>query len=272
MIVPLLTAALLAQAALRNRWRGKVATLNLGNGTDDQVTAGLTRIAAAGARVICCQEAGDRHGAIAEFLRAHPSWTCWFGDGSAGASSVPILWDSTLGRLTAAVTTPAVPRMRIGRPGAGPATAKAKVVNRIRLQLAGRRGLRGRLHVLNEHQLPSVTRRGLSNIRARLAHYRRYIAVTVRVIEMRTGMVVLGMDANAEPGFPLLDPLEHIGLHQMTDEDTHGNRRIDLVFGRGVRAVDVDVIELAGFDHDGVVVDLAEHRAKKKPTHHREAA
>jgi exonuclease III len=110
-----------------------VASWNMGDGPDVRKAAGLDRLAHHGADVICLQEAADRVQVIARWAAAS-GWDVWAGDGRPGAASVPILWRASVLEVVTEGSRTATPAQWIGAAGAGPARAKAKVINRVRVR------------------------------------------------------------------------------------------------------------------------------------------
>jgi endonuclease/exonuclease/phosphatase family metal-dependent hydrolase len=198
------------------------ATWNLGDGSDRTKARGLDRLVQHGADVIGLQEAGDRQRLIDRWCEA-TGWHAWLGDGSAGAPSVPILWNPKAVRATRTGTVFATGATKVGRLGAGPSTMKPKVWNRVRFEDAPD------VVFVNGHIVPSV----YLPKRRRLA--RKQIAVLARIAAEREGRVdVIAVgDFNMKPRDTLTKPLRKLGMHQHTQAPTHGRRTIDLIWTLG---------------------------------------
>lgn len=225
----------------------KIATWNLGNRPDAIVRhSGLDRLRFRGVDVLALQEAGDRKPLLDAWC-AETGWHAWFGDGSSGAASVPILWNPRTVRARVTGTTDATPPTHVGSAGAGPSKMKAKVWNRVRFTDDG-----GPLVVINGHVVPSVylpRRRDLA---------RRHIAVLAQMVKRRKGRVpVIAVgDFNMKPRDRLTKPLRELGMRQRTKRPTHGRRTIDHVWTLGVDG-DTEVVSMPS-DHDAVIFTTKE--------------
>jgi len=225
----------------------RIATWNVGDGSEETKSRGLDRLAAAalGCDVICLQEAGDRQRLLGRWCTAN-GWHCWLGT-EAGSHSVPILWNPRTVTAKQKGTTPATPATRVGPLGAGPSTMKPKVWNRVRFTSGG-----VPVVVINGHIVPSVY------LPKRRALARRHIAVLAQMVERRQGRVpvVAVGDFNMKPGDRLTKPLRKFGMKQRTRQPTHGNRLIDHVW-----TLDCDgrteVIAMPS-DHRAVVLTIKE--------------
>lgn len=225
-----------------------VATWNVGDGPDGIKARGLVKLVKQGADIIGLQECGDRRDLLAEFCE-RTGWQGWLGDGSPGAASVPILWNPKAVRARVTGTTPATQPTKVGRPGAGPSTMKAKVWNRVRF---GEGDHHGPFVVINGHIVPSV----YLPARRRLA--RQQIDVLAEMVERRKGRVpvVAVGDFNMRPGHPLTRPLRDVGMVQHNDRPTHGRRVIDHTWTLGRRG-HVSVLEMPS-DHNAVLLTIKE--------------
>lgn len=200
-----------------------VATWNMGDGDDRMKARGLDRLVHHGANIIALQEAGDRQQMLDRWCQL-TGWSAYVGRGTAGAPSVPILWNPQAVRALRMGTTPATPATKVGPLGAGPSVMKPKVWNHVRFDGPTD------FVVINGHVVPSV----YLPKRADLA--RRHIAVLADMAEHRLGRVdVIAVgDYNMKPGDKLTKPLRDLGMKQRTREGTHGRRVIDHIWTLGV--------------------------------------
>lgn len=219
----------------------KVATWNVGSRKDNDVARGLVKLVKSGVDVAGLQECGDRGDLLNEFCK-RTGWQMWPGDGSPGASSVPILWNPRTVRARVTGTNEATGPT--WAPGRGPDRVKAKVWNRVRFTDAD-----GPVVVVNGHLPASLYMPG----RRRIA--RRQVAVLERMVEQRAGHVpvVALMDANSKPTDRLWKPLRQLGMVQRTHQPTHGRRTIDLVWTHGI-AGRAEVLDMPS-DHNAVVFE-----------------
>lgn len=233
-----------------------VGTYNLGSGSAAAKVDDLHQLAGL-AVLLMLSEAGDRRREIERFLAGNEDWRGFLGDGSSGALSTPLLWNSTALEMRQTATAQAVPSRHVGPKGAGPATIKRKVNNHIRF----RHRASGRtLHAYSVHALPSVTRRNLpvAERRARLRHFEQHMTSLARDIARRRGLVVVAGDFNAPPAFPGLAPLRAARLVAKTDEPTHHGVPIDQVWHRvddAIREKGRFTLELSS-DHRALVERL----------------
>lgn len=206
----------------------KVATWNVGDGIDAVKVHGLVKLRKHGADVIGLQECGDRGRMIDQFCD-RTGWHAWLGDGSPGASSVPILWNPRTVHATHTGTRDATDPTNTGRKGAGPDVVKAKVWNKVRFEVDDADDL-----VINGHGPASIW------WPPRLTLAKRYVAELADLVEHREEPiadnrvdVIAVMDGNAKPTHRLWQPLRELGMVQRTHEPTHGRRTIDLVWTLG---------------------------------------
>jgi exonuclease III len=212
-----------------------VRTWNIGDGPDAEKRAALDKLRDRGARVICLQEAGDRQRVLEAWARDN-GWTLFLGDGSDGASSVPIL---TAKKVVRSGTVEAVEARYVG-PGAGPDRAKRKVINWIECA-------DGEL-VLNTHMIASATREG-NQYTLRRRHYRDHVAAIVALLDTLRGKpVTLVGDFNAPPDFNLLQPLRDHHMRQRVTEPTRLDMICDHVWTRHADAEATDVLDMPS-DH-----------------------
>lgn len=221
----------------------KVATANLGNGSDAKVRNGLTRLKARGVQVAGLQEAGDRRRAIESWCREN-KWDAFWGDGSPGASSTPIIYDRALD-VSNKGTREATPRTYAGKAGAGPSTVKRKVWNHLRVDGDGPPFVFISGHLPASLYLPGRRRLG-----------KKMIAVLADMVKHREGKVaVIAVgDFNSKPSALLLRPLRKLGMKQRTKGATHGRRTIDLVWTLGVEGR-TEVVDVNS-DHRAVVLSI----------------
>lgn len=231
--------------------RPQVATWNVGDGPDRDKARGLDRLVAAGADVICLQEAGDRQAMLGIWC-ALTNWQMWPGDGSPGSASVPILWNPKAVRALHTDTRPATPETDAGPLGAGPDVVKAKVWNKVRFETDDDADLL----VINGHGPASVW------ARRRRALAREMIAVGADIVERREVPVekdrvdvVLVGDLNMRPRHSLTKPLRDLGMKQRTKDPTHGRRCIDHVWTLGCEGR-TEVLPMPS-DHRAVVLTVA---------------
>lgn len=223
-----------------------VATFNMGDGPDSVKITALDKLRDAGAQVICLQEAGDRKKVLTRWS-ADNGWNAFFGDGTAGASSVPILVTPDL-KVTRFHSRLAVPARNVGE-GAGPDRSKAKVVNVARID--------GGWRVLNTHMIASATRRG-SKYDRRRAHFHDHLAVLLDMLrrDTKATQICVG-DFNATPEFRMLEPMREIATQVVAGGGTHGRRMIDLAWVVRGRIVDkAQLLSRMSSDHKAVVVTV----------------
>lgn len=202
------------------------AQANLGNGHDEAVRRILTTLAAKGALVIGCQEAGDRGKVIDHWCKTW-GWEAFYGEGK-GASSTPIIWDKRV-KATHLGTRPGTSATNTGKFGAGPNVVKAKVLNHGRFHEPGHKPF----VLINMHNPASLY------LPRRRALARKLVADAANMVKRREGHIevrVVG-DMNCRPNALVMRPLRKAGLKQRTKGRTHGARTIDHVWtntpGRG---------------------------------------
>jgi hypothetical protein len=230
----------------------RVATYNIGDGPDDAKIHHLEQLDDRYAvTVVGCQEGSDRSKMRRRFRRRNRSWRSYGPRLLPGGAAVPILWDDDEWERTAARSVLAVKRRWVGPRGAGPSVVKTKRINVLELR---HRHMPLGLTVLNTHFLPSASRPGLpaAERAARQEHYRDHVDAIVRELRRIHGSVVLTMDANANPDWPLLQDLKAAGLTGWTQRPTHGHDTYDYVLARGLVLVDERYVE-GGSDHRTVM-------------------
>lgn len=269
---------------------GGAGTLNIGDGSTATKLEGILHaIALGGISLLGLQEGSDRVKLLKRLveLLAHPlraarrvvervrerralraqlaamGWRVWQPLGVPGAAAVPILYDAKAFRLRRGRSVVAVARMFVGAAGAGPAWAKARVVNVIVVE---HRDTGEVIEHMNTHMIPSAERRNIPDAERRrrrgnyTAHVERIKRMVWRADRRRDHGVVVTCDANATRNSELLEPLRDVGLRGWTVQDTHDSGRgIDhvLTLERGrVLGSPANVIHLAGFDHRLVVRQL----------------
>ncbi len=226
----------------------KIASWNIGDGSDRSKYEALNTLEERGASIIDLQEAGDRGLMLQAWCKRH-KWEIWFGEGEPGAASVPILWNPRQVTEKFSGTTPATPRTNVGDPGAGPEWMKAKVWNRVRFE--------DDLLVINGHIVPSV------HLGPREALAREEIRVLAEMVERRERLIKQGLgvvitgDFNMPPEHPLTRPLRDLGMTQRTTDPTFDKRTIDHVWTLGVRGP-VDVVAMPRDDHDSPILTIKE--------------
>jgi hypothetical protein len=240
-------------------WVGPIteAWYNLGDGADAKKADDLDQLADEGAVIIYLCEAGDR----SRLLRAWANrrgWVVYFGDGSPGAASTPILMRRDLARCVSdCFTDEACPAINVGDPGAGPAGVKRKVTNGIKIRRRTKRGLPRRPRVgLSAHLLASATRNGLPNDDKRDRAYHRHIDNLVQTARrFKLAVVMIFGDFNAEPHDVLLAGLRHAGFDALDTKDTHeSHRQIDLGWRRSLRRIIRVWLVPGSSDHHALMV------------------
>lgn len=221
-----------------------LATWNVGSRSDRDVARGLDRLKTRGVLIAGLDEAGDRRRIIEAWCKAE-GWFAFFGDGSEGAASTPIIWDKRLD-VTNPATRPATPATNTGRLGAGPDVVKAKVWNHVRVM--GREPF-----VFISGHLPASL-----YLPRRRALAKRQIAVLADMVEHRVGRVdVIAVgDFNARPDALVLRPLRRLGMKQHSRGGTHGRRTIDHVWTLGLNGR-AEVVRMPS-DHKAVVFEIKE--------------
>lgn len=231
-----------------------LAWWNMGNRADDVVEEAMVEmIRKYGITVLSLQEAADRLRPIQRVAR-RCDMNYWPGDGSPGAASTPMLVANGVpcDRFKTKVGSK---RTRIGKAGAGPSTAKTKVINRLRIYRA--------IVVINNHLLPSIVQDHLSNTPIRRRLTRNYLRELVRIIKRvpkRMG-VASGGDHNGPASLFLFRVLRF--MKQVVKKPTHHKRTIDLVWLLRLTLVWVKVLEMPS-DHDIVIVKVKKKRKVKK--------
>lgn len=202
----------------------RVAYYNFGGGPDQAKVEDLEEIWNAGAVLIGLSEHGDRDDVTDRFLRAHPRWDKFAGDGRPGAAKECILYDTELGKVTAKKTRTLVGARKLA-PGAGPENAGPKCSNRIRMRVkVGRRWRR--VHFIVGHQYATINKRKDA---ARL-----FIQALADMIRSLRGTVIFVGDLNATPGTAILHALKVLMPSWSTKTGpTHHKRLIDYIMVRG---------------------------------------
>lgn len=231
-----------------------VASLNLGHASTTKVVADLTMLARHGATVVGLQEAGDREAVLRLFTRQHPSWCVYRPASPVGAPSVPIAYDRRTWRRARVRSILAVAAMWVGAVGAGPTTAKPRVVN---VTVLRHRQQRQHIKVGNTHLLASITRTNLppKEEAARRRNVQQHLHALLRLVVRTRLPLVLTGDFNAPTGHQLLEPLARAGMRGWSVEGTHGSRPIDHVLTKGLQRLDSQVYPTSS-DHDAVLATL----------------
>lgn len=220
----------------------KSGQANLGNQGDAAVAITLDRMKARGCKALALSEAGDRRHVVDKWCKIN-GWEAYWGDGSPGASSTPLLWDL---RLTSSFegTRPATDATYTGKLGAGPNVVKAKVLNHVRLHEEGEEPF-----VLISVHMPASLYLWR---RRRLA--KKIVRELVTMAQHRQGHVEVRIqgDFNGRGTAWVFRPLRKIGLRQHTHAPTFGPRCIDLAWTFGPASA---VVVLIKSDHKGVVLD-----------------
>lgn len=220
-----------------------VGTLNLGNGSAEAVKASLDRMKARGAKVLGLQEAGDRVQVIKQWCREN-HWDYWFGDGSDGAASTPIIWEKSKKlTVTNAATKPGTDAEKAK--GTGPDVVKAKVWNHIRVKPTGE----DPFVFINGHLPASLYLKRRREIGTEL------VDVLEGLVRARDGKiaVVAVMDGNSEDTDPIWNGLQALGMKQHTKEPTLRDKAVDLTWTLDIRASDAEVV-LVRSDHKGAII------------------
>lgn len=234
------------------------ATLNLGNGSIGNLAGDIASLSRdRGVSVIGLQEAGDR-GTLLATLRERPgmaSWR-WCRVDDPGGSSVPVLYDSAVWNIGTCGGFLAVESRFLGPKGAGPDESKPKYVTAFVLEhKASGRNVR----ILNTHFIPSARRNDLGDAekQRRVNHVQDHVAALVDRIgrESEHPMpVVLTGDFNGPGSWPLLNPLQNLGMVGWSTDVTHPSTEasIDHVVRRNLVNVSRVNVNTAS-DHHAVV-------------------
>lgn len=219
----------------------RIATWNMGNRPHPIVASGLDRLSSHGVDAMGLQEAGDRRRMLNDWCARH-GWRVYYGeDDTPGAPSVPILWNPDTVVPVAFGTREVTDPIKVGKPGAGPSTMKAKVWNRVRFQ--------DEPTLINGHIVPSV----YLPARRRIAE--QQIEALAEMAAKRKGRAVVAVgDFNMRPTDKLVRPLRDIGMVQRTQLPTHGRRLIDHVWTQECRGATA-VLTMPS-DHKAVVLSL----------------
>lgn len=269
---------------------GGAGTLNIGDGSEATKLEGILHAIAFGSiTLLGLQEGSDRVKLLARLveLLTHPvvvarrlverrrerreirrrlevmGWRVWHPRFVPGGAAVPILYDAKVFRLRRGRSVLAVARMFVGAAGAGPAWAKARVVNVVVVE---HRDTGEVVEHMNTHMLPSAERANIPDPerKRRRTNYTRHVEKLARMVRRadvrRDHGVVVTCDANAARLSELLQPLRAVGLRGWTVQDTHDSGRgIDhvLTLERGrVIGSPATTMHLQGFDHRLVVRQL----------------
>lgn len=219
---------------------------NLGDGPWEPKAGFLTKVARLyGFQVIFLSEAGDRLKDLAPWAQAN-GFILVKGDGPGGDSTPALVLDDPafLGWSWRTITD----RQRIGDAGAGPATAKAKGILRIRF---------GWLRLFGIHALPSVQQSNLPNTPIRRTLWRRLTTALTDWVTRTLRPGAAGGDMNLDYPNPLFKAFRR--MVQWVKGDTHGARRIDLIFTWYCKAVDVVNID-GPSDHNLVGATIVRRR------------
>lgn len=204
------------------------ATYNLGDGPDAKKREDILALFdQEGVDFLALQEAGDRSKVIDSIAVGNPRIARWLGDGSPGASSVPIMWRQDLWEVVKRKTVHLSSRF-FAPEGVGPSWVKPKVVNLVWL----RNKVTGEIVVFGSTHMPASL---WARLRAVLGGgIVRKLRRTVDGIDNR--VVVIGADWNAKVGARILRPLGRLISAQKRQgiKPTHGKRAIDDLRSRGV--------------------------------------
>ena len=218
-----------------------VITYNMGDGNRRMLEEDFATLLSFKPNLICLQEAGDRREFIDPWAGTngfHP----FYGNGTPGAASVPILHDMYPQRTMSKLCMPA---MYVG-PGAGPSWAKAKAMTGVKAE---------DIWVYNTHMIASATRKGHW---LRKRHYQGHVASiswTTNRKRKKGVAVSLNGDFNATEDFKYLKPIaDH--MRQNTPAPTHGNRIIDLQYTHGLIVQQALVIEGLSSDHNAAMIRI----------------
>jgi hypothetical protein len=237
----------------------KVATFNIGDGPLSAKVDDIVDLADRGVTIIGLQEASDR-GALLGEVRERAgmgSWR-WCRVDHDGGPAVPIMFDSAVWKIgTQCGGFLAVEARYLGPEGAGPPESKDKYVTAFVLEhLASGRNVR----VMNTHFIPSARNESISEpeLTRRKDHVRDHVAKLVARIgdaDDHPMPVVLTGDFNGPGSWPLLDPLQAIGLTGWSGQATHGDSILDHVVRRNLDQDGAAFVNTSS-DHHAVVKTL----------------
>lgn len=237
----------------------KVATFNIGDGPLSAKVDDIVDLADRGVTIIGLQEASDRGALLGEVREraGMASWR-WCRVDHDGGPAVPILYDSAVWRIgTQCGGFLAVASRYLGPEGAGPPEAKDKYVTAFVLEhIASGRNVR----VMNTHFIPSARNQSISEpeLTRRKDHVRDHVARLVDRIgdaQDHPMPVVLTGDFNGPGSWPLLDPLQNIGLVGWSAQPTHGDDALDHVVRRNLDQDGAAFVNTSS-DHHAVVKTL----------------
>lgn len=184
-----------------SRTKVTAATYNLGDGPDAKKREDvLALFNEEGVDFLSLQEAGDRIPVLASIAVGNPRIALWVGDGTPGASSVPVMWRQDVWHAFKHETIRLSGRF-FAPEGAGPNWVKPKVVNLVWL----RHKVTGEVVVLGSTHMPASL---WARLRAVLGRgIIRRLGKAVDGIELGT-CIVIGADWNAKVGARILRRLD----------------------------------------------------------------
>lgn len=227
----------------KRRQKRRLAYYNFGDGPDSEKRQDLEEAYELGVDVIALSEHADRVDVTSAFLRDHPDYDRYYGDGRSGGAKECLLYRKSLGKVTAKKSYTLVGARRVAK-GAGPENPGPKVAHRVRMRINGKR-----THFTVGHQYATVNNR-------RDAAW-DFINALTDMLRARVGISVFFGDLNAEPRHKLVRALRTLFTGSSSDEsgDTHKKRLIDYIMVKGTRIVKVFTQRLTS-DHKMVVVDV----------------
>lgn len=214
-----------------SRTRVTAATYNLGDGPDAKKREDvLALFDEEGIDFLSLQEAGDRSKVLASIAIGNPRIALWLGDGSPGASSVPVMWRQDLWHAFKRETVALSSRF-FAPEGAGPNWVKPKVVNLVWL----RHKITGEVVVVCSTHMPASL---WARLRALLGRgIIRRLGKAVDGIEVGI-RIIIGADWNAKVGAKILRRLDKNTISAQQKVGVIATRMkaaIDDLRSRGVR-------------------------------------
>lgn len=219
----------------------RVGTYNAGNATNAKLLSDLEEWVRQGVQILGLQEVADRLSVLKAFRALHPDWDFFNGDGRPGSAKTAILYQKSVGEVTAQKSVTLVGPRRLPQ-GAGPENAGAKVANRIRFRIG-----RKRVNFIVAHQYATVNNRRQA---ARL-----FMDALSHVIRRRLGTVIFVGDLNMTPGHALMHALRVLMTGASHVGGTHGPREIDRILVRGGEIIEC-WSKRGSSDHRAVFADV----------------